>query len=125
MMRAWGRAAPERAAGGACWSSLEPWAPWTRSPKALNAALRLLSASIRKFAFTTTLSPLSTPAAYFGIPVGVGAQLHRSRLVPAFSKINQHHLSRAGMKDGRVGHGEDFFPRRRRKRSPLFRTSQA
>ena len=34
-------------------------APW---PKPLNAALRLLSASIRKFALTTTFSPALTPS---------------------------------------------------------------
>ena len=60
-----------------------------------SAALRLLSASIRKLAATTTLSPPSTPSRDFDIAVAPRRpSLDVARLEAAFALVDEHDLAR-------------------------------
>ena len=73
----------------------------------LSAAFRLLSASIRKFAATTTLSPSAMPLADSREAAALRAELDLARLETAFALVEDHDLARAGVDHRAVGHGDD------------------
>ena len=76
------------------------------SEKPLSAAFRLLSASIRKFAETTTGSPSADALAHLDIAAAAMAELDLARLETAFALVDQHRLAPAGVHHGALGNGQ-------------------